>query len=260
MQNSENTERDRERDNTLIEASCITVRYPNAAQPALVDVSFSVHAGEVVGVIGSSGAGKSTFIKTLAGFVPYESGTLQVCGSEVSQLSGKELKALRQQIGFMFQDYGLIDRLTAVENVLIGQLSKLGPLSSFLGLYGKNAYEDACDQLELVGLGGFILTPTRMLSGGQRQRVALARILHQRSSLILADEPIAALDENHAHKVLKLLVDLAHSHSIGAIINLHDTGCALTYCDRICAFQKGKLVLDAPAHALTKQDLERCYE
>lgn len=226
---------------------------------ALRDLSFNLRAGEIVAVIGSSGAGKSTLIRAASGYCPHYTGTITCLGQSLAGISRKGLQALRGNIGFVFQDYSLLQRASALENVLMGRAYELSFWRALSGLYKKAAVEDAYLQLERVGMQDFALKTARRLSGGQRQRVAIARVLHQQVRLILADEPVASLDEENAQRIIELLVSKVREGGAALLINLHDVDLALRYCDRIMALKDGVCVLDKPSSELSREDLVLCY-
>lgn len=222
-------------------------------------LNFSAYSGELIAVIGLSGAGKSTFIKALAGFVEVVRGQASCLGFDLLRARKKDIMKLRRQMGFIFQDYSLVDRLTAIENVLLGRLYQLNALQAFLGLYGKSAYQEAYQLLTSLDLEEYTHTQVRFLSGGQKQRIACARVMHQSPRLILADEPVSSLDETRAQLIMELLRNYTHQYDCACIVNLHDVDLAKSYADRIIGIYEGHIVLDKPARELEASDLELCY-
>ncbi|WP_456414683.1 phosphonate ABC transporter ATP-binding protein, partial [Oceanithermus profundus] len=155
----------------MIEAKGLGVVFPNGTE-ALRDINVTIDDGEFVAVIGLSGAGKSTFLRTLNGLVRPTSGTVRVGGVEVNRLSGRSLAQFRRTVGFIFQQFNLVTRLTALDNVLHGRLGYLPTWRGILGLYSERDYELAAGYLDEVGLAGKEHVRVDNLSGGQQQRVA----------------------------------------------------------------------------------------
>lgn len=228
-------------------------------KPVLSKLSFSLKAGEILGVLGASGAGKSSLIKAIAGYCTLEAAKAQVLSYDLLHLSSSQKLKLRRDIGYIFQEYSLIESCSAVENVLFARLGNMNGLKSFLGLYPKSEFVAACAALESVDMGSYILSKVAQLSGGQKQRVAIARVLYQHPQLILADEPVSSLDPARAEIIMSLLCEKARSNTIGVLVNLHDLSLALKYCDKILALKQGKPYLFDDARNLSREVLEACY-
>jgi len=191
-------------------------------------ISFSVHKGEFAIVVGPSGAGKTTVLNILGGMDSPTGGEIIVDGKNISSLKGKELvRYRREDIGFVFQFYNLMQNLTALENVELAlQISKK-PFS-------------ARDVLEEVGLGARANNFPAQLSGGEQQRVAIARALAKNPKLLLCDEPTGALDYVTGKSILKLLQDTCREKGMTVIIITHNT--ALTpMADQVIHIRNGKV-------------------
>ncbi len=249
--------------NELISVEDLNVYYSSkdksSNKPVLSKLSFNLNSGEILGVLGSSGAGKSSLIKAIAAYCNLEGAKAQVLSHDLLHMVSAQKIKLRQEIGYIFQEYSLIESCTAVENVLFARLGKMNGLRSFLGLYPKAEFTKACEALRAVDMEPYILSKVSCLSGGQKQRVAIARVLYQHPQLILADEPVSSLDPARAEIIMSLLCEKARSNKIGVLVNLHDVDLALKYCDKILALKQGKIFLYDEAKKLSKQELEASY-
>lgn len=243
----------------LLQIRDLHVSYPQAPIPVLSAVNLDIHAGEVVSLLGASGAGKSTLFKAITGFVPMGSGSIRVNGTEVSQLRGRGLRELRSTIGQVSQHHGLVGKLPALTNVLVGGLHNAGPWS-LMGVFRSSDKKRAVELLELLGVADKAGVPARELSGGQQQRVAIARMLMQKPRLILADEPVAALDPALSAQMLHLFRSIAQEESIPILLSLHQPHFALRYSERILGLVAGGITIDAPASQLSPADLTQFYE
>ena len=185
----------------MLKLENITVSYDGKVL-ALDDASLMVEQGEFVGIIGSSGSGKSTLLKTINLLVKPYKGNVHLDDVDITKLNNKELRNIRRNIGFIFQDYNLIDRSSVLDNVLIGRLGYKSSLKSILGIFNEDDYERAVTALTQVGLKDKMFQRADQLSGGQKQRVAIAKTLCQRPKIILADEPVASLDISTSQNVM----------------------------------------------------------
>ena len=242
----------------MLEIKNLTVEYGNFR--AIDNISFTVKDGEFVAVIGSSGGGKSSLMKAINLLVKPKSGSIKIDGEEMTELSSRKLRMKRRKIGFVFQDYNLIDRLSVIENVLTGRLGYKSSLKSLLGIFSKEEYENAEKALEKVGLSEKLFVRGDELSGGQKQRVAIAKALVQEPKIILADEPVASLDVNSSKIIIEYFKEINRVQGITVIINIHDVNIALKYADRVIALKKGKIVFDGKGSEITDDVLKRVYE
>ncbi len=228
--------------------------YPGYAVPALAEVSFEVAAGEVVAVLGPSGAGKTTLFRCLTQLVDPEEGTVELAGRRPAELRGRELHQARREVGLIFQQFNLVRRLTAQQNVLAGRLGHLSTWRVLLRRFPAADRELAAACLARVGLSDQARQRADRLSGGQQQRVAIARVLAQQSSLVLADEPVASLDPETAASVLDTLRDVAREHDITVLSSLHQVDLATRFADRVLGLRAGRLVVDKPAEDFDHTD------
>ena len=233
-------------------------RYPTG-DLALKGVSLEVRAGEVLALIGPSGAGKSTLIRCINRLVEPTAGQVRLRGQDVGALSGRTLRQARRQMGMIFQDYALVNRLTVMENVLSGRLGYVGFWASWLRRFPQQDIDDAFRLLDRVGLLGMENKRADALSGGQRQRVGIARALIQRPDLLLVDEPTASLDPKTGRQIMRLISELCAEHRLVAIINIHDVALAQQFCPRIVGLRAGEIVFDGPPEGLTPDALTRIY-
>lgn len=229
------------------------------ARSALHEVSFVVGKGEFVSVIGPSGAGKSTLLRCINRMVEPSSGEVRFDGELVGALQRRDLKRLRSRIGMVFQHYNLVDRLSAIENVLHGRLGAKSAVAGVLGFYTRAEKLQAMDTLERLGLAEHAYQRCDRLSGGQKQRVGIARALVQRPAMILCDEPIASLDPNASRNIMEQLRGLARELGITLIVNLHQVDVALRHSDRILGINGGRLVFDAVPPRLDAESITAIY-
>ncbi|WGM21698.1 phosphonate ABC transporter ATP-binding protein [Paenarthrobacter sp. OM7] len=239
-----------------VRARRLRVQY--GEQVALAGIDLDVYPGEVVALLGHSGSGKSTLMKTLTGIAPFTADALEVAGRSVAQQNPTGLRELRSDVGYVFQHFNLVPRLTALANVLTGGLHSAGPLN-MLGTFSRAQRTMALELLDRVSLAHKAKQPCRSLSGGEQQRVAIARALMQQPRLILADEPVASLDPRLAGTILGLLRDIAREEQIPVIVSLHVVGLARRYADRVLGLHSGELVFAGPATTITEKEVHQIY-
>jgi phosphonate transport system ATP-binding protein len=226
---------------------------------ALDNVSLTVQTGDVVVLLGLSGSGKSTLLRHIDGLQQATSGTVRVLGTDISTASGKQLRGLRQRIGFVFQQFHLVRSLTVLENVCTGALGTLRGPRLGLPTYPKKVRYQALDHLERVGLLDQALQRADTLSGGQQQRVAVARALMQRPEILLADEPVASLDPESSAQVMQLIRDISEERQLTVVCSLHQVDLALSWGDRVVGLRAGRTVLDTPVKGLERDQVMAVY-
>ncbi|WP_307841243.1 phosphonate ABC transporter ATP-binding protein [Streptomyces endocoffeicus] len=246
----------------VIRLDGLTKRFGSGADSllALDEVSFEVRPGEVVALLGLSGSGKSTLLSLLDGLQPPTSGDGTVLGTALARADRSELRALRRRIGFVFQQFHLVGRLSVLENVCTGALGSLrGPRLGLLS-YPRAVRERALDGLEQVGLAAHAFQRADTLSGGQQQRVAVARALMQEPGLLLADEPVASLDPESSAQVMRLLARVAQERELTVLCSLHQVDLALSWAHRIVGLRSGRVVMDVATEGIDRATVMRLYE
>lgn len=221
--------------------------------PVVADLSFQVVPGEILGLIGPNGCGKTSIIKALSRVIALRSGHIKLDGREIDSLSRSQMAKL---IGVVPQNPSLPDTFTVAEVVLLGRTPHLGLLR----------HESPRD-LKIVGwamerTGILALAERRMseLSGGERQRVTVARVLAQEPAAILLDEPTANLDINHQTAILDLIRNLCQENNLAVLIALHDLNLASQYCDRLVMLKAGRLFAEgAPQQVMTAENIRAVY-
>jgi phosphonate transport system ATP-binding protein len=242
----------------MLELRHLEKRYPTG-DLALNGVSLRVGAGELLGLIGPSGAGKSTLIRCVNRLVQPSGGQINLDGQDLSMLGSAGLRHARRQIGMIFQEYALIERLTVMENLLSGRLGYTGFWASWFRRFEGDDIAQAYSLLERVGLGGMENKRADALSGGQRQRVGIARALMQSPKLLLVDEPTASLDPKTSRQIMRLILELCHERGLAAIVNIHDVVLATEFLPRIVGLRAGIVVYDGPAVNIDKTVLTNIY-
>ncbi len=242
----------------MIEFKHVSKTYPNGVK-GLKDVNLTIDQGEFVAIIGLSGAGKSTLIRTINRMIDITGGQLVVDGVDVMTLKGKTLRRFRRKIGMIFQSFNLVTRSTAIKNVLTSMVPDMPFFRVLLGLFTPVQKIKALEALDKVGILDKAYTRCDQLSGGQQQRVALARTLNQNPTIILADEPVAALDPVTAHQVMGDFKRINEEMNISILINIHHVDLALKYATRVIGIRAGEIVYDGPTTDVTQEILDQIY-
>ena len=232
--------------------------YPNGLH-ALKNISLEINQGEFVAIIGLSGAGKSTLLRTINRMHDISEGSLTVNGQEINDLAGKDLRKFRRKIGMVFQSFNLVTRTTVVNNVLTSRVPDMPLWKSIIGLYSKEDKVRALEALDKVGILDKAYVRADQLSGGQQQRVALARTLAQKPEIILADEPVAALDPITAKQVMDDFKKINKELNMSVLINIHHVDLALKYADRVIGIKAGEIVYDGPSAEVDSEVLKQIY-
>ncbi|MDR5838226.1 phosphonate ABC transporter ATP-binding protein [Caballeronia sp. LZ034LL] len=234
-----------------------------SGRKALDSVDLRVQEGEMVALIGASGSGKSTLLRHIAGFTASDPAPSHVTllGRPIQQ-NGKivrEVRSIRRDVAFVFQQFNLVGRLTVLTNVLIGALSRVSLWRRLTGRFPRGERSFALESLTAMGIGEHALERASNLSGGQQQRAALARALVQRARIVLADEPIASLDPESARRVMDLMQSLNREHGLTVVVSLHQIDVAMKYCPRTIALRDGRVVFDGASERLTPPVLRELY-
>ena len=231
---------------------------------ALRQVTLMVAPGEMVALIGASGSGKSTLLRHMAGLLAGDVGdtsSIHVYG-RVVQMQGRiarDIRAVRAEIGFVFQQFNLVDRLPVIVNVLAGVLYRMPLWRSLTRTFTRAETAQGIEALRRVGIAECCSQRASTLSGGQQQRAAIARAMVQGARVVLADEPIASLDPESSRKVMDILATLNKEDGCTVVISLHQVNVAIRYCARTVALHQGLVVYDGPSAALTPALLRDLY-
>ncbi|ASP21579.1 arginine ABC transporter ATP-binding protein [Antarctobacter heliothermus] len=226
---------------------------------AVDNATLDINPGEFVGVIGRSGAGKSTMLRLINRLVDPTSGSISFDGVEITALRGRALRNWRRDCAMIFQQFNLVDRLDVLTNVLIGRLAEHGFLSSMAMSFSDAERTMAIEALDRLDLVPQALQRAGTLSGGQQQRVAIAKALVQQPKIMLADEPIASLDPANATRVMDGLKRINSEDGLTVLVNLHTLDTARAYCDRIIAMRAGRVMFDGTPNQLTDDVVRDIY-
>ncbi|MGY6411181.1 MAG: phosphonate ABC transporter ATP-binding protein [Alkalilacustris sp.] len=241
----------------MLEFQGLTKRF--GAKTAVHPITLEIPQGQMVGVIGRSGAGKSTFLRMINRLNDPSEGRMLFEGRDITALKGRDLREWRNECAMVFQQFNLVGRLNVLTNVMSGRLFHHGFATSMLGVFSARERAFAIQALDRLGMAHTALQQTDTLSGGQQQRVAIARALVQEPRIMLADEPIASLDPLNAKLVMDALRRINQEDGLTVMCNLHTLDTARTYCDRIIGMQDGRVVFDGPARALTDRVAREIY-
>lgn len=240
----------------MVEFSNITKTFPDGTV-AVDDISFTAHQGMFTVVLGPSGAGKTTLLRTVNRLVVPSSGSVVIDGTEVSD---KNLKKVRTDVGMVFQQFNLVGNLSVLMNVLSGYLGTHQKWWSNLYLFPKSFRIKALDCLDRVGLIDKAYNRADELSGGEQQRVGIARALMQEPKVLLADEPVASVDPLTSQGILSLLRELCKEKNLTVLCSLHQVDLALQFSDRIIGISNGKKILDEKSTGLDVEKLKSVYD
>ncbi len=242
----------------VLEVRDLKVSY-TAGKEILKGISFDVGPEEFVAIIGPSGAGKSTLIRCVNRLVEPTAGQVRFNGVDLLRLSETDMRRQRRNVGMIFQEFNLIDRLSVMDNVLTGRLGYMGNFRSLFRLYAKEDVAQAVALLDRVGLIDHLDKRADALSGGQRQRVGIARALIQAPKLLLVDEPTSALDPKISREVMGMIRGIAREFQVPVLCNIHDVDLALEFCDRVIGLQDGIKKFDGPPSSVDKHALADIY-
>ncbi|WP_212523635.1 phosphonate ABC transporter ATP-binding protein [Actibacterium sp. MT2.3-13A] len=218
---------------------------------AVDNVSFTVDRPAFVGIIGRSGAGKSTFLRMVNRLTDASAGAIRFEGRDILGLQGRDRRAWQSDCAMIFQQFNLVPRMDVVSNVLHGTLNRRSSLATVFNLFPRADIHRAIDLLDRLGIAEQAAKRAEALSGGQQQRVAIARALMQDPRIILADEPIASLDPMNAQVVMEALYRINREDGRMVIANLHTLDTARRYCDRVIGMRDGRIVFDGTPAQLT---------
>ncbi len=239
----------------MIDIKNIKKTFDNGTQ-ALDGVYLNVKDGEFVTLLGPSGSGKTTLLRSINGLEKIDKGTIIFDNEKINNHS---LNEIRKKTGMIFQEFNLINNLSAINNVLTGLLNNETSIKSLFYLFTKEQKIEALKALDTVGLLNKAYDRVDQLSGGQRQRVGIARAIIKRPKLLLADEPVSSLDPKSAELILSLLKKINKDFKITIICNLHQIELAKKYSDRIVGILDGKINFNELSKNISKESIEIIY-
>ncbi|ADG92023.1 ABC transporter related protein [Arcobacter nitrofigilis DSM 7299] len=242
----------------MIKMKNLTLGYKK--EKILDKLNLKIEKGEFIGIIGPSGAGKSTLLMSIVGGIKVFNGHFEVLNHNMENIKKKDLVNLREQIGIIFQGYNLVDRLSVLDNIVSGMLKDIPMARAVIKYYKEKELKKVQKLLEIVDIQKHSSKRCDELSGGQRQRVAIARALASEPKIILADEPISALDQKSAKKVMEILEKINKELKVTIIANLHHLDVAEKYCTRILGINGGEVVFDGKPSQLNEKIIEKIYK
>lgn len=252
------TDREHQTPGPAVALHGIQVRYTLEGPPVLDIGELVIGRGERVAIIGPSGAGKTTLLRLINGYLHPVTGRIVVLGEAITADATRR-REVRRRVGFVFQDFNLIERATTFENVLWGRLGRVSPVWSLVGWFSSADKRAAMRAIAEVGLTRQVAQRADTLSGGQQQRVGVARVLAQEAEIILADEPVSNLDPTLADDILGLLVDVSERYGATLIMSVHQPALAQRYAERIIGLHEGRIVYDGMASKLDGRALQAVY-
>jgi phosphonate transport system ATP-binding protein len=242
----------------LIQFKKVTKIYPNGTK-GLNNINITINKGEFVVIVGLSGAGKSTFLRSINRLHEISEGDILINQKSITSAKGSELRGIRRNIGMIFQNFNLIKRSSVLRNVLSGRVGYHGTLRTVFGLFPKQDIDLCLLALDRVNILEKAYSRADELSGGQQQRVSIARALAQEAEIILADEPVASLDPLTTKQVMDDLKRINEEDGITTIVNLHFIDLARQYATRIIGLRAGEVVFDGPVEEATDEVFKQIY-
>ena len=230
--------------------------------PALREVDLAIEPGEMVGLVGPSGAGKTSLLRLLNGTLRPTDGTVRVAGVAMRDHSLASLRRTRSRIGTVHQNLSLVPNLRVVQNVLAGKIGRTSLLGAarLLLLPPKAEVRRAYEILARVGIAEKLYDRTDRLSGGQQQRVAIARALFPEPLALLADEPVSSVDPARARDTISLLVELSRERGLTLCVSLHNLELAREFLPRLIGLRQGEVAFDQPTAELDDGDFRSLYD
>ena len=239
----------------ILEIHNLKKTFKNGTQ-ALKGVNLKVKKGEFLSILGPSGSGKTTLLRSINGLENIENGKIFFEKENIDEIY---LPEVQKKTGMIFQDFNLVNNLSAINNVLTGLLNSSSKFLSMFYLFTKEQKLEALKALETVGLLNKAYSRADELSGGQRQRVGIARAIIKKPLLLLADEPVASLDPKAADLIMSLLKKINKEFNITVICNLHQVDLATKYSDRIVGLLDGEIKFDQQSLNIDKISINQIY-
>ncbi|GAE24418.1 phosphonate ABC transporter ATP-binding protein [Halalkalibacter wakoensis JCM 9140] len=238
----------------------LIVRYPKAKENALNKVNVTMNKGEFICVLGKSGAGKSTFIRTINRLQVPSSGKIIWDDLDLTSLSETKMRKVRSDMVMIFQHFNLIPRMTVFQNTLTGSFGQRPPYKNMLGIFSEEERTRGIEALKEVGLENHMDKRVELLSGGQKQRVGIARALLQDPQILLGDEPVASLDPTTSRTIFEILKRIHEERQLLSIVNIHDVHLAKEFATRIIAFREGELMFDGKPDEVNDKIFAEIYQ
>lgn len=235
-----------------------SLRHANGVD-ALRNIDVQIGAGEQVAIIGPSGAGKSSLLNLLATALKPSSGEIEVLGERAWHLSAHQRQRLRARIGLVHQAPPIPPRQRVITAVLAGKLGQWSLGKSLLNLLHPLDVAGARAALARLDLGDKLFAHCQQLSGGQLQRVGIARVLYQAPEILIADEPVSAMDPVLAGHTLSILSRHAREHNVTLVASLHAVDLALAHFPRIIGLRDGQILFDCPSDQVSRDKLDALY-
>ena len=239
----------------MLEINNLKKTFENGS-PALKGVDLKINKGEFVSILGPSGSGKTTLLRTINGLETSSSGEIYFDNKKVDYNNFLEVQ---KKTGMIFQEFNLVNNLSAINNVLTGLLNSSNKFLSLFYLFSKKQKIEALKSLETVGLLEKSHNRSDELSGGQRQRVGIARAIIKKPLLLLADEPVASLDPKSSNLILSLLKKINQEFGTTILCNLHQVDLAKKYSDRVLGLIDGKIIFDEKSTNINESYLKKIY-
>ena len=239
----------------MLEINNLKKTFENGS-PALKGIDLKINKGEFVSILGPSGSGKTTLLRTINGLETSSGGEIYFDNKEVNN---NNISEVQKKTGMIFQEFNLVNNLSAINNVLTGLLNSSNKFLSLFYLFSKKQKIEALRSLETVGLLEKSYSRSDELSGGQRQRVGIARAIIKKPLLLLADEPVASLDPKSSNLILSLLKKINQEFGTTILCNLHQVDLAKKYSDRVVGLIDGKITFDEKSSNINEAYLKEIY-
>jgi len=224
---------------------------------ALKGVDLKINKGEFVSILGPSGSGKTTLLRSINGLETIDNGQIFLNNKKIDK---SYLQEVQKKTGMIFQEFNLVNNLSAINNVLTGLLNSSSKFLSMFYLFTREQKLEALQSLETVNLLDKAYSRADKLSGGQRQRIGIARAIIKKPLLLLADEPVASLDPKASNLIMSLLKKINKEFNITILCNLHQIELAMHYSDRIVGLLDGAVIFNESTQNINKTNINQIYK